>query len=384
MKRNLNLVLVAVLSLLIIFLMTGCTKDVENQQLDYELQNGSIIKTYTGTLIDNEPDGDCVATISTDGVDWEYSGTITDGLMSGEATAKNMPFCLEFQDGSYTGVYSGTLTDALPNGTGSFSYEDKDEYLDYDGMWSSGKISGDGTLQMTGYTITLNDGSNRTGVYDGQVLDGIANGSGTYSTKNTYGEPYTYSGGWANGLFDGYGKCEYPESDGIEEGNYKDGAYYPTYEQLLVQLGTSIPKYTLSEEQIARSKELSEALGATDAKVELIEENTDRSIEYDMYTKSPQKYTQSIMAFEGYTVIQIEEMEYPSEVSDILTYMTIEDPETGDVCFVYFFGSIDGLYEDDSVDVYGYPLGYSSYQSVSNEIVKCIVVEMYSVNIYSE
>lgn len=66
----------------------------------------------------------------------------------------------------------------------------------------------------------------RTGTYSGDLVDGIPNGEGEFTTKNDAGEEWTYEGSFKNGHFEGEGKTTW-KSGQIEIGTYKDDIIVP-------------------------------------------------------------------------------------------------------------------------------------------------------------
>jgi len=70
--------------------------------------------------------------------------------------------------------------------------------------------------------ITLNlSYGDRSGTYSGEMVDGVPNGYGKFTTTNSEGTSWTYEGNFKNGHFDGEGKTTW-KSDQIEIGTYKD------------------------------------------------------------------------------------------------------------------------------------------------------------------
>jgi len=72
-------------------------------------------------------------------------------------------------------------------------------------------------------TVTLASGEKRTGDYTGEATDGVPNGEGVFSSENTEGVAWTYTGGFVNGKFEGQGKTVWEGGSDSEEGLYKDG-----------------------------------------------------------------------------------------------------------------------------------------------------------------
>ncbi len=61
----------------------------------------------------------------------------------------------------------------------------------------------------------------RSGIYTGEVNEqGIPNGKGKFTTKNSQGDPWVYEGDFKNGHFDGVGKTTW-----VNDGETKSGTY---------------------------------------------------------------------------------------------------------------------------------------------------------------
>lgn len=74
--------------------------------------------------------------------------------------------------------------------------------------------------EVTEQEITLNlSYGERTGIYTGQVKNGLPDGNGEFTTKNDYGELWTYTGEWKNGHMEGEGRTDW------EDGTYEVGTY---------------------------------------------------------------------------------------------------------------------------------------------------------------
>lgn len=74
-------------------------------------------------------------------------------------------------------------------------------------------------------TLNLSYGE-RTGTYSGELVDGVPNGEGTFTSENEEGEEWTYEGEFKNGHFEGKGKVTW-ENGHIEEGTFKDDVIVP-------------------------------------------------------------------------------------------------------------------------------------------------------------
>ena len=137
-----------------------------------------------------------------------------------------------------TGYYSGDMKDGVPHGQGSFVSKDELPLLRYVGSWDNGKTQGKGTMTNSGYTIhfdTVAQGAyDRTGVYKGDVIDGIPVGKGKFTTKNDEGVTWTYTGEFSDGTFNGYGEMIWDQDDYIPDiGLFTNGEFTPTWSQLI-------------------------------------------------------------------------------------------------------------------------------------------------------
>lgn len=91
--------------------------------------------------------------------------------------------------------------------------------------------------------ITLNlSYGDRTGKYTGDLVDGIPNGHGKFTTTNDEGEKWTYEGEFKNGHFEGEGKTTW-KSGQIEIGKYKNDVVVPMKGDEIKTLFTSPEKF---------------------------------------------------------------------------------------------------------------------------------------------
>ena len=75
--------------------------------------------------------------------------------------------------------------------------------------------------------ITLNLAfGEKTGTYTGDLVDGVPDGKGKFTTTNDSGEEWTYEGSFKNGHFEGEGKTTWKNGQ-IEIGTYKDDVIVP-------------------------------------------------------------------------------------------------------------------------------------------------------------
>ena len=82
---------------------------------------------------------------------------------------------------------------------------------------SSGAQNADSSIE---HTITTSSWT-RTGNFSGQTLDGIPHGQGTFTTVNDYGVRWIYTGAFAYGHFNGYGRMVWQNGQ-LQEGFFVD------------------------------------------------------------------------------------------------------------------------------------------------------------------
>lgn len=83
------------------------------------------------------------------------------------------------------------------------------------------------SISACGTQITLNlSYGDRTGVYSGDMTNGVPNGAGKFTAENADGVGWTYEGQFANGHFEGEGKTTW-KSGQVEIGTYKNDVIVP-------------------------------------------------------------------------------------------------------------------------------------------------------------
>ncbi len=77
---------------------------------------------------------------------------------------------------------------------------------------------------VTDMTLTLPFAfGERTGLYTGDMVNGLPEGNGTFTTENSDSVAWTYTGQWVNGHFNGNGTTEW--ADGFTEGGEYNNDY---------------------------------------------------------------------------------------------------------------------------------------------------------------
>lgn len=91
--------------------------------------------------------------------------------------------------------------------------------------------------------ITLNLAyGERTGTYSGEIVNGVPDGKGKFTTTNAEGGSWTYEGEFKNGHFEGEGKTTW-KSGQVEIGTYKDDKIVPLKGDEIKTLYTSTENF---------------------------------------------------------------------------------------------------------------------------------------------
>ena len=118
------------------------------------------------------------------------------------------------------------------------------------------------TNQPTKLHLTYGD---RDGTYTGEINDqNIPNGKGSFTSKNSNGEEWTYEGEFKNGHFDGQGKTIWKASNQSEEGIYSNDKLngqgkriYKVGSQSKVYEGNFIAGYPMKNDIVGLNKDVS-------------------------------------------------------------------------------------------------------------------------------
>ncbi|MDL2259220.1 hypothetical protein LJC42_08780 [Eubacteriales bacterium OttesenSCG-928-K08] len=125
-----------------------------------------------------------------------------------EALEIALKLCFEGEAASYSGVYTGELLDGLPHGQGSFASMDQDDdAFVYTGQWSAGNFEGDGKLEWE------NDDW-----YSGVFKNGLLNGTGQQYNNHVL----VFDGVYENHLM-ASGKLNDNSGQPFYEGEFREG-----------------------------------------------------------------------------------------------------------------------------------------------------------------
>lgn len=421
------------------FAMSGCAKQVEDEKLVIKINGKNETVLYTGTVNDQKPDGD--ATFTSEDKSWSGEGTFSDGdfqkgtvkgypmdvkigddsydgtytgaadasgltgdgkfeasdydlsydgswkssEMADKGAVTNFPVSLTLTNTVYSGDYSGDVKDGKPDGTGDFSFDDGESQVSYSGGWSNGEPAGEGELTDNDYNLKrYADGDSiYTGSYEGATTDGLPT-NGTFSCSDDgEGDPYTYTGEWANGTFNGVGTLT-ATIDGLDNdytGNYEDGYWNPTTAQVMKSFGT-YPKMSYN---------------VSDANMKFIDANPDifpyvpeqnkvdwnsfidSGITYRQYIKNPSNYNSKLMKTPVLYVVQVTEYNLGTKNSEPYTEIigqNLNNIEDEEVYYCFYPGDLTTLYRGSKVRFVGLPLDNSTYEDTSNGQTNCIVMLM--------
>ncbi len=286
-----------------------------------------------------------------------YSGVITSSVPVDSIEVMDMPYKYEYDSITFSGTYSGTTINSLPEGKGEFNGNNTSDYLNYSGEWAEGKMGESGTLKSNHATIHFSD-LDRTGKYEGDVVNGVLEGEGVFSATTDDGVNYTYKGSFLNGLFDGQGSQIYDDETWYPHiGHFKKGEFEPT----LVEALSSISQRKVSSCNIPSFKlNFFEKNPALFTKGTVAEANTYLNKDFRIadFAKNPASDTTKIakISMRIFQVIEDEMWGY--------NFTRVLGSKGSNIYFCYYFGKSDKLADNRSVTLYVMPLDYSTYKGI--------------------
>lgn len=369
MKKNISSLL-ALLSILSVLLLSGCSKNVTNYDLVINFNNATYVGTFSGTIKSKVPEdnqtGRFVSGEKGSGDYFQYDGTWKDGKIYGDGSSIQENCKVTYDSKSFLGTYEGSVFDGIPNGTGKFTAnESNDLVFEYSGNWKDGKLSGSGKLKYNKYVVKYSDGTVRTGTFEGNVYNGLPQGEGSYTATNNYDEKYTYTGAFANGKFNGYGKKSFENGKyGIQDGNWKDNEFDPSLVERIQELGTYKDRceYTLNSKTKKFIKK--NEIAFTEHRDADINKLINTNFDLKSFKKNPSSYIPSLVRVSGLEVVQISE--YEGYGNKTMTYMLACDSNYDNYYYIYKLDKAKNIVEGSIVEISFIPLGYSTYKTVSN------------------
>ena len=214
------------------------------------------------------------------------------------------------------------------------------------------------------------------GSYSGEVVDGIPNGYGRFDSQNDFGDTWYYEGYFKNGRFDGEGGAYW--SDGYSEvGTYIDGAFRPTYPEILEHY-SKYDSITFSMNSSSKSfvEEHMDLFPATTEQASAeVDALIDPSIGYPQIEKSLTSVQDKLCLRENTYVIQVGEI---NERGSIITTLLVGD-KNGDYFYIIYNGSLPEIYSDMYVDFIGLPIAITSFDNIGGGITNAAVIAASSV-----
>lgn len=377
--------------------LTACGGPKEVEAMAYTVSIGETQYTgeFSGTTEKKIPNG--VGTfVSADGL--TYSGDWENGLPVSVCSMELDGYTVEIAGNSYTGLYKGEAVDALPNGSGEFVFSDEktsatyiggwesgtpngegtldysgeDGYIRYSGGWKNGGFSGIGQLESDCYVVHFTDGLDRTGYFSGDVIDGIASGTGIFTAINSDGNEYTYEGEWKKGLWEGEGARRFKDSPWVYNGRYEEGEFTPTPAQFFATMGSGYA-FDISEKSINFINEHACAFTENIVDDESIE--FEENFKYEAFSKNSSQYGDKLIEINNLKVVQIFEYE---DWGYEYTFFIAQDSQYR-VYYCYKLGYADEIYEGSRVKMVALPVDYMTYENTMGNTIYAIACAVVSI-----
>lgn len=104
----------------------------------------------------------------------------------------------------------------------------------------------------------------------------------------------------------------------------------------------------------------------------------DYSIAHENISKSPDRYGDKLMYADSLTVVQIREYEHPRG-----RYTAINARDNNyKIYTIYYKGELPNIFDGSIINVYGLPLGYSSYENTGGGTTLTVVLAASNVSLY--
>lgn len=242
---------------------------------------------------------------------------------------------LSFNFGERTGIYSGEILDGLPHGTGAFDTKNEDgSPWSYEGVWSNGHMNGEG--------ITLwDDGFKEIGTYAGDYL----NGQGA----EYQGDILIYEGDFVNSVYHGQGKLLNIAGKTVYEGNFSYGFIDES-----------------TEERQARLAPFQQQC---------------QTIAFEEYANNDQEYIGKDIQLTGRIFDVWEPYEGEEYYCDLLIYE--QDNISNIARIVYYYGLNEAAFQDETiVNIWGTISGMYTYTTEDGRELTVPEIEAWSIQQY--
>lgn len=204
--------------------------------------------------------------------------------------------------------------------------------------------------------IAVND---KTGIYRGDVVDGLPDGNGYFKTQNSLGVTWVYNGDWQEGTCHGYGtQTWYSDTNSINRGNFSHGYFRPTWGEFLYSLGTRC-NFHVSDKSI-QYIDSHEQYFSTKYSSKVSDSLIDYSFDYTKFKKNSTLYEGKLVTVPSATVIQIFSYESWGRNYEF----AILETDNGELYYGYFNGKTD-IEEGMRIEATLLPLDWSTYENTA-------------------
>ena len=233
-------------------------------------------------------------------------------------------------------------------------------------------------------TLNLTPFGERSGIYTGEMLNDLPQGSGKFESQNSEGTGWIYEGEWVNGQFQGEGSLYWPSNGQKYEGTYSNSD--------LIK-GKSYIRDTLVYDGDFTSYSFDGEGSLYDHKGEVVYTGSfiagapsdqdsfiavTRDINYDDYAKDIEQYRADPVRFTG-KIIQL----WEDDGSGVRNYVVSLDDSNERLLFVYDYrmrlGLDAELRESDIITGYGLTTAAFTYDSKSGTSITAPAVLTYFV-----
>lgn len=230
------------------------------------------------------------------------------------------------------------------------------------------------TVQDQDITLDFSFGQ-MEGTYSGEMVDGLPNGIGKFTTKNAEGLNWYYEGSFKDGHFNGEGKNVW-DSGQMQEGVFINDIWNPNPYQFFKFI-ESLPSTNFTITEKAREMlETNPSFFPTDSP-DALAEYTDPALTHSIHSDID-AYGDKLMHLSDLTVTKVDNFaiaENPEGDSRLrCTYLTLID---GDQNFyeLYYEGDINSLKVGDILTtVYALPIGAGTFHVVENNPTPTLVL----------
>ncbi|MBQ3276861.1 MAG: hypothetical protein IJH47_07400 [Oscillospiraceae bacterium] len=329
---------------------------------------------YAGALETGSPVGRGVFRCDNGAV---FTGKIR-GMAAEEGCVEALPCSVVWQQVRYTGCYDGPLENGLPNGEGRFAGTSAaGQSLTWEGGWTAGEMTSAGTLSAD-RLMTPVEGREQMGTYAGQAVNALPEGRGDFSSVDSQGVSYTYTGTWKNGSMDGQGTLTYAAADRfVRTGTFTEGSFTPTWVEALSVLGTGEPRFTLTRAQtdfLSAHPELWEAESRENFYNSEYNAQLDRQYRLRNCLQDPDTMAEPRWLTQ-YSLKILDVYTGPAFTGGpVITRITATDDSYQLVARIIVPGTVDKVACNRRISFVGVPLQLSTYTTVLGTENTCVIV----------